>query len=231
MAVRLSAIGHADNPCPICGARGTERLCDQRQQREYRRCRSCGFIHVAPEYQLSSGEEKSRYLQHTNALNDEGYMRFLDRFFKNAVQPYIKTGSTILDFGSGPVPAFSRLLSENGYTVQSYDPLFYPLQNWKNSRFDAIVLIEVLEHLADPVESLKEALRSLKDGGFCILRSNLFDGSLQDFDPWWYRQDPTHISFFTVRAIEELASRLSLEVQAIQHNCEIILHRPNAQVT
>jgi len=211
--------------CPVCHSMIERTLDDPKNRRLYLVCGNCGFIFVDSRDRLSPRLEKARYLEHNNDLSEEGYRLFLDSFLQGAIIPYVEKGARVLDFGSGPAPVFSWILKRNGYRVDSFDPFFCPDYSWTKRRYNAIVLVEVLEHLSGPVETLNSLIERLHPGGYLCMRSSLHDGDLSRFKAWWYRQDPTHISFFTPGTIEYLSTGLGLEIISISENRDIILQR------
>ena len=45
------------------------------------------------------------------------------------------------------------------------------------------------------------------------------------FSCWWYREDVTHVSFFSERTIKTLAVQYSLSIISIKNSCEIVLKK------
>jgi O-antigen biosynthesis protein len=90
----------------------------------------------------------------------------------------------------------------------------------KDESFDVVVLGDVLEHLHDPLASLRQAVRKLKPTGFVVtslpnvahgdVRIELMRGRFR------YREmgllDRTHVRFFTLETIRELMSQAGLVV-------------------
>ncbi len=139
--------------------------------------------------------EKKRYLLHKNDATDSGYSAWLEQFITEAVAPFVKPGSSILDFGSGPMPSLGEKLRTLGYRVSLYDPFFAPSPEWETQKFDAILLHEVFEHLLYPGLTLERLLSGIKPGGYLCIRSGFHADSTDSFDCWWYRSDVTHIGF------------------------------------
>ena len=209
--------------CPICRSPVEQSLHDPGLRRTYFACGACGFIFLASEDRLPLQLQKARYLRHENSLSEKGYRSFLDSFLRKTVIPYVEKGTRVLDFGSGPVPAFSWLLKQNGYRVDSFDPVFCPDYSWRKRRYGAVILVEVLEHLTDPVDTLSRLRDRLSPGGFLCIRSSLHEGDLSRFESWWYRQDPTHVSFFSAASLQHLAAKLGFVVISISENRDAIL--------
>lgn len=188
--------------CRICGTR-----CSAFAVRTMRfwRCPHCGFVYRAPSQHLTGKAARARYQRHTNSLEDEGYRSFLEQFLRMALLPRLAAGASILDFGSGPQPVLAWLCTQKGYQTMVYDPLFAPARGWRSRHFDAIVLHEVIEHLPHPRTTISSLLPQLAPHGFIAIRTRLQPEQPADFERWWYKEDPTHISLFTLASLEFLA--------------------------
>jgi 2-polyprenyl-3-methyl-5-hydroxy-6-metoxy-1,4-benzoquinol methylase len=156
-------------------------------------------------YRLTPGDEKIRYEQHNNSPDSPGYLEWLNLFLDFAFLQPPPPGCSVLDFGSGPEPVLADLMTQRGCNVSIEDPFFAPGE--RPGKFDLVTSLEVFEHLNNPYEILCRLGRRLKrDGTLCI--STLFlPESLEDFEPWHYRNDSTHIGFFTVDGLIRAARR------------------------
>lgn len=88
--------------------------------------------------------------------------------------PTLKAGVT-LDVGGGHAP-YRRWVPHTRYLTLDLDPNKHPdiccdlhHVEWESSYFDTILATEVLEHLYDPRQAVKEMFRLLKDDGVCVL--------------------------------------------------------------
>lgn len=79
-----------------------------------------------------------------------------------------------------------------------------------SSNYDAVIAVEVLEHIARPIEFVRSCLSRSKTRTF-IFTTELFDGSPPD-PTWWYYSFPTgqHVSFFTLRTLGTIADMLGV---------------------
>jgi len=212
--------------CPVCGSRISRSLLDRKNARIYLTCDTCRYIFLHPDHHLPPDAQKRRYLRHRNGLQEEGYITFLNSFLQTAVIPYVECGTRVLDYGSGPVPAFSWILHSSGYRVDSFDPFFFPDTSWEKKTYSAAVMIEVLEHLTDPVSTMRRLRDHIEPGGYLCIRSSLHHDADAHFSSWWYRQDPTHVAFFSETTIEYLTSALGLKTVSITDKRDIVLQRP-----
>lgn len=87
--------------------------------------------------------------------------------------------------------------------------------NFPDGELDAIVLMDVLEHLPDPVETMKRCLRLLKPNGFLLVQTPQFREEVS-YDELVSKNDrflemlipDEHIYLFSTRSATELFKRL-----------------------
>ncbi len=209
--------------CTVCGRKDPENW--NIKNRKYRYCHGCGFIQLAPEHFPERQAEKTRYLQHTNTAADSRYAAYLQNFLTSSFYPYVRESSTVLDFGCGPEPVLVKILQHEGFTVDCYDPFFAPDVPWKTKTYDAVTAVEVFEHLQDPAGELESLTAVVQNNGHIILRTMLHTEKKDAFSCWWYREDVTHVSFFSERTIKTLAIQYSLSIISMKNSCEIVLKK------
>ena len=189
--------------CPLCGQRSAAfNAATRKTSRRYYRCETCGFVALAPGQRPAYAAAKARYLLHDNDPDDEGYRNFMGGFVSDAILPYIAPGARVLDFGSGPRPALAALLASLGHPGDLYDPHFAKTRAWRRRLYEAIALHEVAEHLAAPGATLGILAARVAPGGVIAIRTRFLPERSQDFAEWWYRMDPTHVSFYEPRSLE-----------------------------
>lgn len=193
---------------------------------EYFFCPECKAIFLNASSRLVPDEEKLRYLEHDNTLANEGYRRYLEEIiealekaFPDAVCPPLR----VLDWGCGPVPSLVALFEQRAYTAYGYDPYFFPTLPQPGITFPLITCIEVAEHFAAPRTDFSLISSYLSPGGILALRTNLHECEYPDFEPffssWWYRQDKTHCTLYSRRALETVALSAGL-VSVSGHSLE-----------
>lgn len=200
--------------CPICETQiGPDELFFQDKKRPYHRCPTCALVFVPNTYHLSQEAEKAEYDKHENTIDDEGYVRFLSRLYEPLIER-IDKGACGLDFGCGPGPALAHKLEQLGHQMALYDLYYYPDEAVLGRQYDFITCTEVVEHLAQPLTQIELLLGCLKTGGTLALMTKLVINQ-ERFANWHYKNDPTHISFFSQATFEYLAQRYSLELEFI----------------
>lgn len=199
--------------CPLCGEAVGERYTED-ARRSYLRCSVCALVFVPPEHLPSAAEERAQYDLHENDPNDEGYRRFLSRVFL-PMRARLQPGARGLDFGSGPGPTLSLMFEEAGFEMDIYDPFYAPNPDVFEQRYDFITATEVVEHLHRPGEELRRLVDCLVDGGHLgIMTKRVRDR--EAFAGWHYKNDPTHVSFFSEETFLWIAHRfgIALEVES-----------------
>lgn len=180
--------------CPLCQS-GEVSWFHRDSRRDYWRCEVCRLIHVPDRFHLSASDEKAHYDNHQNNPADAGYRRFLGRLFA-PLSRHLAPRSRGLDFGCGPGPALALMFAEQGDRVELYDAYYAPDTSVLAGSYDFVTATEVVEHLRHPGAVLMQLWDLLRCGGVLgVMTSQLADG--RDFSSWHYKNDPTHIAFFS----------------------------------
>ncbi|MTI80905.1 MAG: class I SAM-dependent methyltransferase [Firmicutes bacterium] len=203
------------NNCWLCGSKSSPM--PEVGEKVYYHCPVCDLIFIDDKYILSPEEEMKRYTLHNNTPDNEGYVKFLSNFINEALEPFIKNCQTGLDFGCGPGPVLSDLITKlGGVKMDYYDPYFYSNIDFSNKRYDLITATEVLEHVRKPGEVLQFFKNHLSSGGTLAVMT-LFHHNY-DFKIWWYKRDPTHICFYSPITFKWIAEHFSLHIKYINDN-------------
>ncbi len=200
-------------PCPLCAAGKVQPFHADRKRR-YWGCLTCDLVFVSPEQLPSLQVERSNYDFHQNSPNDAGYRRFLGRLVAPLCERLTPAQQQGLDFGCGPGPALSAMLVERGLTVDAYDPIYAPGTNRLQTQYDFVTCTEAVEHFHRPAREWSQLLALLKPTGWLGIMTKLHRGKTA-FSTWHYKNDPTHVSFFSRRTFEYLAHRDQLRLEFI----------------
>ncbi len=189
----------SDNRCVLCESYDTHHIfCDDTRMediRDYYHCNICSLIFVPPVQRLAPDEEFQRYELHENDPEDSNYRKFLNRMSKPILER-IHPGSYGLDFGSGPGPTLNIMLEKEGHTVEVFDIYYANDPSVFNNKYDFITTTETVEHLFRPWDELNRLWSSLKEGGWLGIMTKR-SGGIQEFKNWYYKNDDTHVIFFS----------------------------------
>lgn len=146
----------------------------------------------------------------------------------------LKCGDTLLDFGCGDgtfgyyaqekykfvhgvdiSESAVKLSTEKGVIARKLDSSILP---YEDSFFDTVTILDVLEHVKDPVETISEISRVIKRGGTLILSvpnmrywKHLYDLVVCGRFPVTSKDnlmyDGGHIHYFTFKNIKEIIER------------------------
>jgi 2-polyprenyl-3-methyl-5-hydroxy-6-metoxy-1,4-benzoquinol methylase len=181
-------------------------------------------VFVPPRYYLSRQEEKTEYDRHQNRPDDPGYRQFLSRLFR-PLQERLLPGSQGLDFGSGPGPTLSEMLTEAGHDVALYDPYYAQDPAVLTRRYDFITASEVVEHLHQPGPQLDRLYRLLRPCGLLgIMTKRVLDRA--KFAGWHYKNDPTHVCFFSEATFVWLARKWNAHLDIVAPDVVLIRKPP-----
>lgn len=98
----------------------------------------------------------------------------------------------------------------------------------ESTRFDAIVLSDVIEHVAQPYGLLAQIGKRLSPEGALLITTGDADSALWNrFGPnWWYCFYPEHIRFLSRRTLAYLSQKLGLSLV----RCEVFAHSDPAPI-
>jgi pseudouridine kinase len=172
---------------------------------------------------LDEEAERKRYSLHENSLENAGYRAYLEAFlgsvltFPSIVEAGFDYSWKVFDYGSGPEPALVTLMREKGLDARGWDPFFAKDTECFPGGADLVTCLEVAEHFKAPESDFARLSASVRIGGFAAIGTRLVDtlwspgvGDQSPFRSWWYRQDPTHVSFYSKKALALLAAESGL---------------------
>ncbi len=207
--------------CPLCGEDNAH-VFHEDKRRSYFRCSQCLLVFV-PEYQhLSLAAEKAIYELHQNDRYDPRYRAFLSR----AVDPLrdkLNSNACGLDFGCGPGSAIVPMMHEYGFQIEQYDPVYADDPGVLESQYEYLMCTEVVEHFRQPSVSFDVLFSLLQPRGvMAIMTKMVLDRDA--FSRWHYKNDLTHISFFSRETFQWLAKKYQASLE-FYHNDVVILQK------
>lgn len=112
-----------------------------------------------------------------------------------------------LDYGCGTGPVVTTELEKEGYSIVLYDPYFYPNKEVLKTTYDFIICCEVMEHFYEPKREFSELAARLNPGGKLYCKTSIYSEEI-NFDNWFYKNDSTHVFFYTEKSLEWIKNNL-----------------------
>lgn len=217
--------------CPACSTTG--QFADEGEKWNYSFviCSGCGTLYT------------KQYPEQQQDYDDYGYSQntipeFIDRRCDELVKPFEAYRSTnrFLEVGFGAGTIISAA-ARAGWTVTGVEvskaavralgnqhPEFdlrcgmLEEQELPDRHFDAVAIVEVIEHVIDPLPVLVEVARILRPGGVAWVTTPSLGSltwKLLGLD-WSMVAPPDHLEIFSLDGIKRLAERSGLKVKKIQ---------------
>ena len=227
--------------CDLCGDNNTLTIFEGDSNCEaIVKCETCGFIYQNPRRDIPLDYSQWEAPEIEQAVKDFEKQYLFERTAKEItfhkilqdISKYTK-GGRMLDVGSC-YGFFLDLASKNGWEVYGIDP-YTPAVEWSrrqlgldvqratlmesnfpDSHFDAVVMINVLEHVQSPSEELREVNRILKPQGLIFLEvpnvKNVWVRLLKN--KWRYFLD-VHYSHFDPASMAILLGKTGFDVRKV----------------
>ncbi len=93
-----------------------------------------------------------------------------------------------------------------------------------SQRYEVVVMLDVVEHLVSPLETLTQLRSLMAPGGVLVLSTGDWGSPLARVmgKGWRLMTPPQHLWFFTQRSLRSILDRAGFEVQAIEHPWKIV---------
>ncbi|WP_024954875.1 class I SAM-dependent methyltransferase [Sulfurospirillum arcachonense] len=206
--------------CTVCNS-SVDSFNDPQLDKKFYQCPHCELIFLDKKFYVAPIAEKKQYDNHNNSFEDSGYVQMFENFLNFFWDDIKENTKTALDFGCGPGPVLYELIKRRNVKSDCYDKFYQTQKIYENKKYDLITSTEVFEHLDNPKEVLNFLTTLLNNNGVIALMTLFHTNKQSDFLKWWYRRDPTHITFFTPKCIEIMANECGLNV--IKHDNKRII--------
>jgi 2-polyprenyl-3-methyl-5-hydroxy-6-metoxy-1,4-benzoquinol methylase len=207
--------------CPLCAY--SSRFYAEDTQRSYFQCPQCDLVFADPASHLDAAAEKAIYDLHQNDPGDSGYRAFLARLATPLIER-LQPGMAGLDYGCGPGPALAQMLSEAGMRVALYDPFYAPNADVLTRTYDFVTCTETVEHFRRPADDWEQLVALLRPGAWLSVMTQMVINR-ERFYRWQYKNDPTHLNFYSAAVFRWLAGRFQLEIQQVDRDV-VLLRKP-----
>lgn len=207
--------------CPLCSSHDTF-VFRAYSKKSFYKCTSCLGIFKPKQFFLDSEAEKKRYDQHNNDVEDLNYQEFVSPIVRAVLHDF-RPEHQGLDFGAGPGPVITKLLRDNHYSIDEYDPFYFNRPELLDGTYDYIVCCEVMEHFYTPFKEFNLLKSLLKPNGKLYCMTDMYHEEI-NFDHWFYKNDPTHVFFYAKETITWIAEHIGFTNYEI-HGRMIIFSR------
>lgn len=207
----LSSLESAETKCRICESDTTfyfEKLIRGKYIGKYFLCSACGSLQLVDPIWL----DEVYSLTTTFTSDDPGRferIKLVSSFIKNLKQRlHIRKKLNILDYGAGE-GILKKISPDN---VTNYDPYFAysSLEELKETKYDLIVCIEVMEHLENAKRFFQDLKELIGPNTIILCTTELINPN--NIDPSWHYfiyHIGTHITFWTEKSFTYMKNYLN----------------------
>ena len=205
--------------CPLCG--GEKYFFKRYNRRSYYKCEKCKGVSLDKNYYPTPEEEKKRYLEHNNDVHDIRYQNFVSPIVSAIRNDFTKQHKG-LDYGAGTGPVITKLLTDYSYDIKPYDPYFYNYPDYLKQKYDYIACCEVIKHFYNPYNEFRKLKRMLNKDGKLYCKTELLKENIT-FENWYYKNDLTHVFFYTEKSLQWVKENFSFSNIIIKHKDRLII--------
>lgn len=235
--------------CPTCGSQADRELIYMHEnQVGFYKCLSCNIEYASPRliekellklYEGDEWKELSAYdnWSYNSWKASKGQHYFLVEQNVKLVEQYLQHGSAVLDVGSD-IGLTVKSLEDNGYYSEGIEVSSVgakiakektgitvhnmQLKDYKSDiKFDGVLLLDVLEHLYDPVRVLTECGSHTKQGGYIFIHVPHHGGISTRFKKFLHKIGlkkgykhfgfPAHIYAFDKKSLKAILAKSGFE--------------------
>ncbi len=214
----------ADVACGVCGGEARQELF-RKQGFAYHRCERCRHIYVSPRI-AAEAQHDLQVFQHDHYLD-------VQRFYVERICAMLRhrtPGARLLDvgFGRGYILQMAHVYGFQAYGLDALDVHVDALQPFFGdhvaravigrdpipwSGFDAVVLSHVLEHLAEPVTTLREIAALMSPGAWAYIAvPDMESFDYRVFGKNWDAINPlVHLQYFEEDSLRQALAQAGFE--------------------
>ncbi len=206
-------------------------------------CLHCGVIyqHPRPSFEKMADYYPSDYVAYTPGLHEESQLTRLFREYGlkkrwRLIERYVENGR-LLDVGSATGDFLSVMRSQQNWKLVGIEPIHSAIVRsrievgidvvegllndvpFAAGSFDVITMWDVVEHVYNPVEVIRQAAHLLRPGGILVINQpNLGSIDRRLFDAAWAGYDlPRHLYLFPADLLCSIMAEAGLE--QIERKC------------
>jgi 2-polyprenyl-3-methyl-5-hydroxy-6-metoxy-1,4-benzoquinol methylase len=225
----------AASKCPVCA--GAESVAAfNKNGYTLARCRSCGLLYVDPMPSLEALRAHYQNPDYFQGCEEQGYRSYADmekalrphflRRLRRLAERYPARGR-LLDFGCA-AGYFLKLARSEGWHIAGIElsgemarnaardlgiPIWASLDTLPDREFNAITLWEVIEHLPEPVDTMRQLFDRLRPGGILMVSTpnNGHWQAIREPSAWIGYRPPSHLLYFDAHTLADMLRRIGFE--------------------
>lgn len=178
----------------------------------YFHCSTCGFIQVEEPYWLDEAYSKTITSSDIGLVGRNVQVADLTR---KLILTCLEPNERFIDYGGG-YGMFVRLMRDNGFQFDRYDPLCENLFSkgfdaQPGSKYSLLTAWEVFEHLTDPLAEIERMLTFSRTLFFSTVLTPPAPKPLGD---WWYYglEHGQHVAFYSSKTLHVIADIFDLKL-------------------
>lgn len=183
-------------------------------------CRGCKGISLDEKFFLNPELEKQHYKRHNNNVNDLEYQKFVSPITESILRDF-SAFHIGLDFGAGTGPVISKILKDNNFNIEQFDPFFHQDDELLSNKYDFIACCEVIEHFHNPKKEFQLLYNLLNENGKLYIMTDLYNSEII-FDKWYYKNDPTHVFFYQNETFQKISNLFGFKSFSIDNRLIIL---------
>jgi 2-polyprenyl-3-methyl-5-hydroxy-6-metoxy-1,4-benzoquinol methylase len=224
-------------PCPVCSAKSAEAFV--KDGYDYRRCLACDFVFVHPVPDPESVYDKEYFagaghgFGYVDYDTDKAAMRHAFEQYLVIVESLSGKKGTLLDIGAA-TGYFMDIARGRGWTVEGVEISDYAAEKGREKglllhtgtlgnapltarEYDAVSMLDLIEHVRDPVAEIQKAAKLLARGGRLIINTPDTGSMLARMlgRNWHQYVPPEHIMMFNAKNLKALLEKNGLRVEKV----------------
>ena len=201
----------------------------QKYDVKYFQCSNCGFVQTEHPYWLDQAYSEAI------ATSDIGLVyrnNMMANITGKLLFNYFDHQAKFLDYGGG-YGLFVRLMRDKGFDFHWFDKFCknifakgFELQKTDKQNLELITAFELFEHLANPLQELKEIIDLCPN---ILFSTELLPENNPTPDKWWYYapHEGQHIAIYTIKSLEILASKHNLKLYTNGQSLHLLTTKEN----
>jgi 2-polyprenyl-3-methyl-5-hydroxy-6-metoxy-1,4-benzoquinol methylase len=195
-------------------------------------CKKCGLVYTNPRPHSAEVARAYKNLADYEYAEQDSSRSMNANLSLNTIKKYTREGK-LLDLGCST--GYFLNVARINFDVKGVEPSKWAVDFAKSKlklnveqgdiasvkcldeTFDVISLIDVIEHLTDPIGMLKEAQRLLKaNGGIYIVTPNIKSLSARILKGKWWGLRPAHLYYFSPQTLSEMLQKVGFKVVEVR---------------